>query len=235
MNILITICARGGSKGIPFKNLFPLNNKPLIEYTFEIARQLKLQYGDLIFPFLSTDDDRILEFGKDQEIFNEYVRPSELAGDKSTIVDGLLHAIDWLENKKGISTDAILLLQPTSPIRVFSELKNMIDLFIEKKYESMFSVIPMKQHPYECIVKEENEWSYLAKPKIGQQRQSYNNIYYFIDGSYYLVSKKFIEKNRTFIIPEISVPFVLKNKNTIDIDEVVDVKFAEIILKNENE
>lgn len=233
--ILVYIPARGGSKGIPLKNLYPLNDKPLIEFTFEIVKKLIDEFGNLVFPFLSTDDDMIAEFGNKHGFITEYKRPKQLANDNSTIVDGLLHALNWLKETKNITPDAILLLQPSSPMRNFNELKNMLNQFIENKYESMFSVIPMKQHPYECIIKHKNEWNYLAEPKSGQQRQSYNDNYYFIDGSYYLVSRKFIGKNKSFIISDSSVPFVLKNKFTIDIDEHLDLKLAEILMKGDNE
>jgi CMP-N,N'-diacetyllegionaminic acid synthase len=233
--ILVYIPARGGSKGIPLKNLFPLNGKPLIEYTFEIVIKLMDEFGDLVFPFLSTDDDRIAEFGNQHGLITEYKRPHELADDKSTIVDGLLHAVNWLNEKKSIMPDAILLLQPTSPMRDFAELKSMINLFLVNNSESMFSVIPMKQHPYECIVKNENEWNYLAEPIYGQQRQNYKENYYFIDGSYYLVNTKFLEDNKAFIISERSVPFVLQNKFIIDIDEDLDLKLAEVLMRKDNE
>jgi CMP-N-acetylneuraminic acid synthetase len=233
--ILVYIPARGGSKGIPLKNLFPLNGKPLIEYTFEIVQQLKFEFGDLFFPFLSTDDDRIFEFANKNGFLTEYKRPHELADDKSTIVDGLLHAVNWLNEHKSITPDAILLLQPTSPMRDFTELKSMINLFLLNNNESMFSVIPMKQHPFECIVKNENEWNYLAEPTYGQQRQNYKENYYFIDGSYYIVKTKFLEDNKAFIISERSVPFVLQNKFIIDIDEDLDLKLAEVLMRKDNE
>ncbi|HQT24172.1 MAG: hypothetical protein B7X86_14065 [Sphingobacteriales bacterium 17-39-43] len=230
--ILIYIPARGGSKGIPLKNLAELNGKPLLYYTLSIAKAIEQELGDEVMIFVSSDDEKILEYCYKQGVQTEYKRPDPLSGDHSTIIDGLKDALTWLELNKSVNPDQILLLQATSPIRSVNHVLDMIKEFKSKELSSSFSVIPMRQHPNECIQMNENNWEYLQKPILGNQRQSYKDIFFFIDGSYYLITREFLLEHSCFIQPYISKPFILNDKNAIDVDEPEDLLLAEAILKS---
>jgi CMP-N,N'-diacetyllegionaminic acid synthase len=230
--ILVYVPARGGSKGIPYKNIKPILGKPLLNYTLDIVRELEQQYPNEIYPFFSTDDEEISNVAAQNGFSTEYRRPEYLSGDTSTIVDGVLDALDWLKKEKNIHPQKILLLQPTSPLRTLEQVKLLLEIFNRKHAKSMFSVIPMRQHPYECICIDKEEWNYLASPtKEAQQRQSYQNTFYFIDGSYYLVTIDFFLTHRTFIDKGHSIPFIIEDKFLIDIDEPEDMVIAESILR----
>lgn len=233
--MLIYIPARGGSKGIPLKNIQPLLGKPLIHYTLDIVKELFDENPQEYIPFISSDDERIWDYCKSYGFDTGYRRPVSLAGDHSTIVDGIFHAFAWLKDQKGVVPESVLLMQPISPIRNINDLKDMIYRFQKGKYDSMFSVIPMKQHPYECLNIKESKWTYLEEPTIGQQRQAYKENYYFIDGSYYMLTTPFLYEYKTFVVPELSSPFLLKDKYIFDIDDKMDLKLAETILKSRQE
>ncbi len=230
--ILVYVPARGGSKGIPHKNIKPILGKPLLNYTLDLVRELEQQYPNEICSFISTDDENISNVAAQNGFSTAYRRPEHLSGDTSTIVDGVLDALEWLKKEKNIYPDRILLLQPTSPLRTFEQVKLLLEIFTHKQAKSMFSVIPMRQHPYECIYLDNEEWNYLANPrKVANQRQSYQNIFYFIDGSYYLVTVDFFLAHRTFIEKGYSIPFVIDDKFLVDIDEPEDMAIAESILR----
>ncbi|MDP2414335.1 cytidylyltransferase domain-containing protein [Daejeonella sp.] len=230
--ILIYIPARGGSKGIPLKNLSYLNGKPLLYYTLSIAKALEQELEDEVMIFVSSDDEKILDYCSKQGFQTDYKRPDYLSDDTATIIDGLKDALNWLEDNKSVYPDEILLLQVTSPIRSLNHILSMIKQFRIDELASSFSVIPIRQHPNECIRMNEDNWEYLQKPVSGNQRQAYQENFFFIDGSYYLIKKEFLFEHSCFIHPSISKPFILDDKNAIDIDEPEDLLLAEAILKS---
>ena len=136
MNIICFIFARGDSKGIKNKNLRSFDGKPLIFHTIKVSKKNKL-----ITPFVSTDLKKILNYAKKNQIKFDYLRPKRLSGDKSDVIDAVLHALDWLE-KKNLKFDAVMLLQPTSPIRIDKEIKKIINQFKDKKLHSCYTTSP---------------------------------------------------------------------------------------------
>jgi len=227
VQILIFIPARGGSKGIPGKNLVELNGKPLIQYTLEITRELMGNKTYDWLPFISTDDEKIASFCKSRDLEMEYKRPKELAGDKSPMIDAIWDALKWLEQKKNIIPDSVLLLQPTSPLRDINDILNAIDKVQNEKTFSTVSVTHMREHPYECIVKHKDDWSFLAKPsKRHFGRQDYKDNFFFIDGSFYFASIDFIKKYQTFLIENKTQFHLLSQRWPIDIDDEDDLKVA---------
>jgi CMP-N,N'-diacetyllegionaminic acid synthase len=228
MNILAFIPARGGSKGIPEKNIYPIAGNPLLFYTINFAQKL----GDLVIPFLSTDDRKIKDYGKTWGLYDDYIRPPELASDSSATIDAVFHALDYFEVTKQIKIDSVLLLQPTSPIRDNDEVHRAIDTFKEKKLESLVSVTLMREHPFECIKENQTSWSFLEKPDTQVTgRQNYTGKYYFLDGSFYLASVDFLRKHKAFVKEGETYLFESKLRYSIDIDELEDMYVAESILK----
>jgi CMP-N,N'-diacetyllegionaminic acid synthase len=230
--ILVYIPARGGSKGVPHKNVKRLNGKPLIDYTLNIVNQLRSFLPDQIIPFVSTDSELIMDQVSSLGFKNEYRRPEYLSDDKATIVDGIFHAIEWLYINKNLEPSTVLLLQPTSPIREINDAINLISKFTNNDLESMFSVVPMHQHPYECLSLKNEIWDYLVDPgSKSNQRQDYSSNFYFIDGAYYIAKFDFLKKHKTFIDKELSTPYIINNKYAIDIDEPIHFEIASAVLK----
>ncbi len=228
--MLAFIPARGGSKGIPKKNIIKLNNKPLIQYTLDLCRS-NLNVNDY---FISTDSKEIKKVLFKLGYINEYKRPKYLANDTATIVDTVLHGVKWYEKTNKVKVNSIILLQPTSPIRDINELNSAINFYMENNLQSLFSTCNMWESPYECIElsKNSSNWKYLKTPsKKMKRRQDYPKKFAFIDGSFYITNIDFLRKKKSFVVEGISKSFPLRNNYKVDIDEKFDLFLAEKILK----
>lgn len=142
MRLLGLIPARGGSKGIPHKNIRPLAGKPLLQYTAEAA----LQVAAFSRVLLSTDDPEIAAVGKACGLDVPFLRPAELAADDTPTLAVIQHVLRWAE-ENGDAYDAVCLLQPTNPFRTTATIEACIQLFIEKNADSVFTVLPVP-HQY---------------------------------------------------------------------------------------
>ena len=161
----------------------------------------------------------------------EYKRPKFLSGDSSNIVDSIFHALKWLNKKKNYKPDAILLLQPTSPFRDIKQIKKAINEFKKNKYDSMVGIIPVINHPYECVQIQKKGWTYLSKPQKNKiRRQDYEKNFYFIDGGFYLIKTEFLFKYKSLVVENKSFLFKFSDKYSIDIDDYSDLKVAKSIL-----
>ena len=226
MKLLIFIPARKGSKGIKNKNMVLIKKKPLIYYTIKVAK--KIYKNSTIF--VSTDSVKIKKYVTKYNIKDNYIRPSYLSEDSSNIFDSIIHALSWLKKKNQIY-DAVIILQPTSPLRDVSVVSDAIKIFKKKNLKSMMSVSRMKEHPYECIKINKKHWNYLVKnPNRLSQRQQYLDEYYFIDGSFYIVNIDYLIKCKNIISKRTTVPFIQKKNFSIDINEYVDLKIAKTFL-----
>lgn len=231
MSILAFIPARGGSKGIPHKNLVNLGGKPLIEHTIAAAKKSK--YIDDIF--ISSDDIEIIEFCQTLNLNVPYKRPSILATDTASMVDTVCHALEWIRKSKCLEwPDDVLLLQPTSPLRSAADIDSAIEIYVDSKAGSLVSVHEMTQHPYECIKTFDNGWEFLQKsdPSI-ERRQDYPHNYFFINGAIYITKSDLILTRRTFISEGETEIYVMPPKRGYDIDTFYDLKVAEALLDHE--
>lgn len=229
--ILAFIPARGGSKGIPKKNIIKLNNKPLIQYTLDLCRR-NLNVDDY---FISTDSKEIKKVLVKLGYINEYKRPKYLANDTASIVNTVLHGVKWYERSKKVKVHSVVLLQPTSPIRDIKELNSAINFYKKNNLKSLFSGCSMWESPYECIEISKNSynWKYLKTPsKKMKRRQDYSKKFAFIDGSFYIADINFLKKKKSFIVKGVSKFFNLGSNYKIDIDNKHDLFFAEKILKD---
>lgn len=221
------IPARGGSKGIIGKNLFPLNGKPLIQYTIESA----MASSRLDYIFLSSDDPNIIEFCKPFGIDCDYVRPSELADDTAPMIDAVEHGLAWLESVRRLAFENLVLLQPTCPLRTADEIDRALLQFESCNADSLTSVSRMFEHPYECISGGQKDWSFLAhSAREVTRRQDFKDQFYFMNGAIYvrkisslLSSRRFVEEGRTKL-------FEISQWSGIDIDTPFDMVMAEAAL-----
>lgn len=222
------IPARGGSKGIPRKNLALLNGIPLIQYTIDAAKKSKY-ITDI---FLSSDDIEIIEVAKTFGLEVPYVRPPELATDQTSMADSLIHALNWLKENTCSLPDLVLLLQPTSPLRTSRHIDEAIRLFIEKDSSSLISVHKMVEHPYECLKVKKGEWEFLAKsPDRAERRQDYTEEFYYINGAIYLVKTSFFMEKKLFVVEGKTLLYLMDSYDGVDIDDSSALKKAEIYMK----
>tara|TARA_Y100001970_G_scaffold219769_1_gene269737 strand:+ start:22767 stop:23480 length:714 start_codon:yes stop_codon:yes gene_type:complete len=236
MKILIFIPARGGSKGIIGKNLHNVAGKKLIQYTIDIALALNNKSNDSIewVPFLSSDDNKIIEYCAKNGLHTDYRRPDDLSGDGSSIIDAIYDALKWQEEREELP-DLILVLQPTSPIRFLEEIETAVERFLKSNLSSLVSVSKMKEHPFECVKLDGSKWEYLDIPERNiKGRQDYNQNYYFIDGNFYIVTSSFLLKNMNLISKKETEFFELEREWPVDIDEESDLILAESLIKKLN-
>ena len=143
-NILAVITARGGSKGLPEKNIKLLAGKPLLAYTIETAKQSQL-IDHLI---LSTDDEQIAAVGREWGVAVPFLRPVELAQDETPHVPVMQHATEFMEKKLGTKFSHLVILQPTSPFRTVADLDGTIRRLVETGADSAVSLVEIKEnHP----------------------------------------------------------------------------------------
>ena len=226
MSLLIYIPARGGSKGILKKNLSKIGDKKLIDFTLEAAKKIKVNS----FIFISTDDIETSDHCKKKGFEIDYIRPSIFSQDTSTILEGLLDALEWLRLKKDLEPTDVLLLQPTSPFRNIKQINEYIDKYNEDGEISSVGVSAIQNHPRKSILIDGNNWKFLKSDNEEiTNRQAYENNYYYIDGSFYLSKTSFIKKNNSFIVEGLTKPYPMKHKYYLDIDEEEDLDFARAI------
>ena len=230
MKILCIIPARGGSKGIPKKNLKLLLGKPLIFHTLQTVKKLKKKIN--LTPIVSSEDKKILNYCKKQGFESDYIRPKKIAHDKSRLSSCVKDLVDFFKKKRK-SFDTIIVLQPTTPFRKISEIVKAINKLKKENLESIMSVTPLREHPNESIIFKGKKWNYLVKPKKNYYgRQEFSKKYFFIDGSFYIFKTNFFLKNKSFISLKKTYPFILDRVWPIDIDYEEDLLHAEIIMKN---
>ena len=232
MDILYLIPARAGSKGLPNKNKKLLNNKPLICYTIEFALQ-NAKSNDIIC--VTTDDNEIIEIIKTR--FNlgvPFVRPSKLSDDKASIFDVIIHALDYYTNNK-ISFNKILLLQPTSPLRIQEDFDIINQIYDGTHADMVVSVKKSKENPYFTLFEENNKGN-LIKVKSSAEytnRQECPSVYVY-NGSMYLVNTKIFLQQLNFNFENI-IKYEMPESRSIDIDTQADWILAEYYLNFNNE
>lgn len=223
MKPLIIIPARGGSKGVPGKNIKLLSGKPLIHYTIEAAKELF--ENDLIC--ITTDDQKIYDIALESGLKIPFLRPKELASDTAGSYEVLLHAVDFYE-KQGYFADTIILLQPTSPFRTSLQIQEALKLY-HQNIDMVVSVKETKANPY-YILFEENEKGFLQKSKQAQftRRQDCPKVWE-VNGAIYIINVASLKK-QTIGAFERSIKYEMDEFSSHDIDTLFDWKLAELLI-----
>lgn len=222
METLFLIPARGGSKGIPRKNIKDLNGKPLIYYSIETARELAND-NDIC---VSTDSEEIISVVKRTGLEVPFVRPSELSSDTSGSREVINHALAFFEHQ-GRHYEKITLLQPTSPFRIASDIQNMLNL-LTNRLDMVVSVREAHDNPYYNLF-EENSYGFLEATNRTNltRRQDMPKVYAY-NGSVYVIRSSSI-KEKTFSNFEKVVKYEMDAIHSIDIDTQLDWMIAEMI------
>lgn len=220
MKILGIIPARGGSKGIPQKNIKSFNGKPLISWTIETALRCPLINETIV----STDNLIIADVAKSCGASVPFIRPDELAKDTTSGIEPVLHAFQQLPEY-----DWILLLQPTSPLRTPDDICGIINLVKDKNASSAVSVSEAINHPYWTYSLDDGKLINLCKNEKKLLRQDLPPAYN-LNGALYLVSRNFLETKRTFI-DKSTLAYVMPRHRSVDIDDMDDWDFAEYLIK----
>ena len=225
MECLVIIPARGGSKGIPHKNIKELAGKPLIHYTIDVARGV----ADDKDICVSTDAPDIIKCVEDYGLKVPFVRPAELATDTAGTYEVLLHALDFYE-KKGRHYDVVLLLQNTSPFRTVQHVKEALELY-RPDIDMVVSVNETKTNPYyNCF--EDNEDGFLKKTLDSTSfvRRQDAPVTYEYNGAIYVINP---EQLKIMSLGKFSkrIKYVMDDIHSVDLDNMMDWKYAEFIMK----
>ena len=223
MKILAIIPARGGSKGVPGKNIKILNGKPLIQYTIDAAKEAFVSEPICI----STDDIKIKKVVESLGTEVPFLRPDELATDTSGTYEVLLHAVNYYESI-GYSPDVVVLLQVTSPFRSSTHIKEALDLY-DQSCEMVVSVKETKANPY-YVLREEDENGYLVPSKEGKftRRQDCPEVYE-LNGAIYIINVAALKEKSLSEFKKVK-KYIMSDFNSHDIDTSLDWEFAEFLM-----
>lgn len=227
MKNLAIIPARSGSKGLKDKNIKKLCGKPLMAYTIETA--IKSKKYDMIH--LSTDSYKYANIAKEYGADVPFLRKAELANDTSVIWDTVRDVLDEYE-KIGKKFDTVTLLQPTSPLREIDDIIQSFQVFEKKNAEAVVSVCEMEHSPLICNQLDEtgSMRDFIKKEIVSLPRQNLPK-YYRINGAIYLLKIDVLKKYSTLYDSEVYA-YIMKQETSIDIDNILDFKIAEQMMKN---
>jgi CMP-N,N'-diacetyllegionaminic acid synthase len=228
MRLLISICARGGSKGIPGKNLRLLNGKPLIAYSIEVAGKFA-KWKDCVIS-LSTDSEEIRAVAENFGLLSDYLRPASLATDTAGKIPVIKDLLLYEEKKAGDEFDYVLDLDVTSPLLNENDLKAAFAI-IENDEEALnlFSVNHANRNPYfNMVEKQENGYFGLVKKGTFLTRQSAPEVYE-LNASFYFYRRSFFNNEHPVTITERSLVYVMPHI-CFDLDHPVDFDFMDFLL-----
>ncbi len=232
MKIIGVIPARGGSKGIPRKNITLLGGRPLISYTIEAAKKAKVIDRVIV----STDDEEIQVVSQQWGAEAPFLRPHMISGDEAKSVDVAKHLIEWLEKQEGWRPDAVALLQPTSPLRDETWIQRGVGLMLEHDADTVVSVVKVnhRYHPKSLMLLRDGLLCAMegGLGEIGVcPRQQFEDLY-ARNGPAVLIAKTNVIKGRNTFYGNKILPLVMDQRASVDIDSLEDIKFAEALLRN---
>ena len=227
MKYLVVIPARGGSKGIPHKNIKLLNGKPLIYYTIDCARAI-VDDADIC---VSSDDREIISVVEQYGLNVPFIRPAELATDTAGTYEVLLHALGFYESK-GRHYDALILLQNTSPFRTAYHLKEAMQLYA-KDIDMVVSVKECKANPYYCVFEEsEDGYLHICKGEGNIFRRQDAPMVYEYNGAIYIINAEKLKCTHMHNMQK-KVKYVMDEMSSFDLDSMWDWKMAESLIKEQ--
>lgn len=227
--VLGIITARGGSKGIPGKNIKPMLGKPLIAYTIEAAKAS----GAFDRLILSTDDAAIADVAKQYGCDVPFMRPAELAQDNTQHLPVLRHAVEWLKTNEGYWPDYVMTLQPTSPLRQPFHIKEAVDLILKTGADSVVSVAAIPKHfaPHKAMIAGEDGMLTLfnGNPvrKRTNRRQELGAAYWSVGSIYLFKTGLMFHPTEPNCYGDRVAPYLMDEKYLVDIDTPEDWEVAE--------
>jgi CMP-N,N'-diacetyllegionaminic acid synthase len=221
MSVIAFIPARGGSKGVPRKNIKTLAGKPLIAWSIEQA--LTSDLVDRVI--VSTDCPIIARISKEYGAEVPFLRPESISGDKSTTESAMLHCCDYLE-KKNETPELFLLVQATSPIRSENQFDNAILYFKKNNYDSMLTVSPSHRFTWTNLSNPSASYDYKKRPR----RQDIKDQKYLETGSFYITKTRLLIESKNRLVGKVGM-FITPEDESYEIDSFVDFRVCEEILK----
>lgn len=227
MRVLAVVTARGGSKRIPKKNVRFLGGKPLIAWTIEAAKAVSALHAVVV----STDDEDIADVSRMAGAEVPFMRPEALSSDTAASLPVVQHATAFIEQRDAVTFDWVLLLQPTSPLRLPADIEAALALAAQDDSDSVVAVKPMPVHP--VFAKKLDEHG-LLKPLLmeepeGLRRQDVSPAAYCRNGAIYLTKRSVLMEENSLYGKRIRA-HIMPEERSIDIDTPLDFALAELLL-----
>lgn len=224
--MIAIIPARGGSKGLPGKNIKMLNGKPLIAYTIEAA----LNVNDITDVYVTTDSIDIANISLKYGAKVPFLRLKELSTDTASAVDVYLNFIEYLKKEENLEEESFIVLLPTAPLRNSRHIDEAIQLFRETKATTVISVNEAEIPPSWYL---QENGKYLSNANLTKEnsllnRQD-NKKYYIPNGAIYILNYELLKHKRTYYC-ESTVGYKMKREESVDIDELLDFNFIEFLI-----
>jgi len=226
--ILAVIPARGGSKGLPRKNILPIGGKPLIAWSIEKAKKSK--FIDLVF--VSTDCPEISSISNDYGGYIPILRPDLLARDETPSIEVVDHVIKYLKESESREFDILVLLEPTSPLREDDDIDRMLQKFVTlyDEYDSIVSIGEISEHPSILLKINGNSIERFSKETPFHNRRQLNQPVFFPYGVAYISKVNQLLKERNFYTKKCTF-FKIKRYQNYEIDDIYDFFCVEAIMK----
>jgi len=231
--ILVIIPARKGSKGIPSKNKKELQGKPLVSHTFDIASKLDDNY----FTYVSSDDEEIIKIAEDYNIKSNGLRPFNISDDKALTLDVLHYEMLIIEKKLNVQFDAVMLLQPTCPIRNINHIYDIEKIFVKNNMHS--SVVSVKkidsEHPFRMkrMIQENILINYIDQGHEDMRPRQDLPPVYIRNGSIYLSPAVSIRDKDTLVTNK-AYGYIMDSLHSINIDNIEDFLIASYYMESES-
>ena len=224
MKYLVVIPARGGSKGIPRKNIFPLAGKPLLEYAIECICDVQFD-GDVV---VSTDDELIADVASRYNKVTVIRRPKEISGDTASTEAALIHALGIMEENTGQTYDAVITLQPTSPLRTSETIQKFLKAY-EKAADRYDAMLTLSEDRSDFWIKKEDGSYGRLFPDAPRRRQERKPLY-VENSAIYVTRKESLLESRSVLGNNVN-GYVIDPVEGIDINEISDIALAETVLQ----
>ncbi len=220
--VLAIIPARGGSKGVPGKNIRIVGNKPLIAWTIEAA----LCAAHIGRAIVSSDDPAIIDVSREHGCEVPFIRDTQLAGDKTPTIEVVLDAIERCPGY-----DWVVLLQPTSPLRTAADIDNAVAMCITANASSCVSVAATQESPYWMFTLIEGDRLKSLLPNAAVTRRQDLPAVYSLNGAIYVARTEWIKREKKFVGDD-TIAYVMPAERSIDIDTESDLLHLKLLLEN---
>lgn len=231
MNVLLTLLARGGSQGVPSKNIKVLDGKPLIYYTIVLVKRLQEQLGADIE--LSTDSSEIIDVAEAYGLRTEYKRPDELANPVISKKPALQHLIDYMESIHSKRYDYIIDFDLTAPLRKLSDILNALEMIqSDDSAINLITVSKASRNPYFNMVEKKENGYYNVCKKPGEpvfSRQTAPEVF-DMNSNFYIFTRAYFESVHQGTLTDKTLVYKIEHP-CFDIDEPMDFEFMEFLFQ----
>ena len=229
--VLAIIPARGGSKGIPKKNMVKINGKPLIYFTIKAAKKSKFLSNIVV----STDCKKISNYSKKLGVEVPFLRPKKLATDKALTFPVIKHALEKMEKIYSLVFDYIVLLQPTCPLRSYNDIDLSLKKLFLSNFKSITSIVDVgANHPERMkIIKKNKLKNYLNKKTENMKPRQELDKVFIRNGAIYAFKREVLFKEKSLVSKK-NLPFIMPKERSTNIDSYEDLIVAKYYLKRRN-